>query len=174
MAHALLSKAICAAVVVGVAELNRVMVAVEMSDGDVIEVPKVPVVPILSALAALMPPLVLIAPVVLLVASNVEGKNEDAEAPVPPIVINVVAPANAVKEVDGVVTEVVKSGDVKDWIPVNVCALFINAKVPAAPAISGIVSVLAPVVCAAVVTVTVWAVASAGRNLSAPEVLPLI
>jgi hypothetical protein len=80
--------------------------------GDTRLVPNVPVVPILSALAAEIPPDVRIAPVIELVVSKVDGANKEADAPVPPIVSNVVAPAHAVKEVDPVVTEVVKLGDV--------------------------------------------------------------
>ncbi len=80
--------------------------------GVTIEVPNVPVVPILRAFAAEIPPEVRIAPVVGLVVSRVDGINSDAEAPVPPIVRSVVAPAKAVKETEPVVIEVVKAGDV--------------------------------------------------------------
>lgn len=109
--------------VVSVAAPSSMVPTVAEFDVPIVRLPPpVIVVPILSALAALMPPLVRIAPVVLVVVSSVDGKNEDAEAPVPPMVINVVAPAKAVNEVDGVVIEVVMSGLVNDWTPVNVCA----------------------------------------------------
>ena len=75
-------------------------------------VPTVTVVPAFIAFAALMPPLVRIAPVVLLVASSVDGAKSDALAPVPPIVRSVVAPAKAVNDVLAVVTLVVNAGDV--------------------------------------------------------------
>ena len=63
----------------------------------------VSVVPNHACLAADKPPEVLIAPVMLLVASRVDGKNVDAAAPVPPKVKSVVAPAHAVNEVDACV-----------------------------------------------------------------------
>ena len=109
---------------------------------SVIAPPNVPVVPIFNAFAALMPPLVRSAPVVLDVASSVDGRNVDALAPVPPNVNRVVAPAHAVNETVGVVTEVVKSGEVNDWTPVNVCAASCRAVVYAA---SSNVTVLAAV-----------------------------
>ena len=88
--------------------------------GVTTDVPKVPVVPIFKALAAEIPPEVRMAPVIELVVSRVEGANSEAEAPVPPMVRRVVAPAKAVKEVDGVVIEVVIAGEVIDCTPVNV------------------------------------------------------
>ena len=96
-------------------------------DGVTIEVPNVPVVPILSAFAAEIPPEVLIAPVTELVVSRVDGAKSDALAPVPPIVRSVVAPAKAVKEVDGVVILVLMAGEVMVWTPVNVCAASVRA-----------------------------------------------
>ena len=75
-------------------------------------VPTVTVVPAFIAFAALMPPLVRIAPVVLLVASSVDGANMDALAPVPPIVRSVVAPAKAVKEASAQSSDVVIVGEV--------------------------------------------------------------
>lgn len=57
---------------------------------------------------------------------------------------------------------------------VSVPALVRNTNVSLTFAMSGRVSVEAPTVWAARETVTVWAEASAGRNLRPPEVLPLI
>jgi hypothetical protein len=65
-----------------------------------------------NAFAAEIPPEVLIAPVIEVVASRVLGANRDALDPVPPIVNKVVAPAKAVNEVEVVVTLVVRSGEV--------------------------------------------------------------
>lgn len=62
--------------------------------------PSVMFAPTLRALAAEMPPLVRIAPVVLDVASSVDGTSMDALAPVPPMVSRVVAPAKAVNDVE--------------------------------------------------------------------------
>lgn len=83
----------------------------------------------LPALAAEIPPEVRIAPVVEEDVSSVLGANKDALAPVPPIVRSVVAPANAVNEVDGVVMLVAMSGDVIVWTPVNVFAASVRARV---------------------------------------------
>lgn len=91
--------------------------------------PIVSEVPIHALLAALSPPLVRIAPVMLLEASSVEGANSEALAPVPPMVNNVVAPAKAVNEVEAVVIDVVISGLVIDCTPVNVCAASVRAMV---------------------------------------------
>lgn len=85
------------------------------------------VVPILAAFAAEIPPEVLIAPVIDEVASSVLGANIEALAPVHPIVSRVVAPARAVNDVLAVVMLVVKSGEVIDWIPVNVFAASVLA-----------------------------------------------
>ena len=84
-------------------------------------------VPIFNALAAEIPPEVLIAPVVEDVVSSVLGANNEALAPVPPIVRSVVAPAKAVKEVEAVVILVVTSGEVKFCTPVNVCPASVRA-----------------------------------------------
>ena len=79
-----------------------------------IVVPMVADVPMFRALSALIPPDVLIAPVVELVVSSVDGMNTEALAPVPPSVRSVVAPARAVKEAVGVVILVVIAGEVID------------------------------------------------------------
>jgi hypothetical protein len=102
----------------------------------------VAVVPMFKALAALIPPEVRIAPVVLEVVSRVEGKKVEALAPVPPKVRRVVAPANAVNEVEAVVIEVVIAGLVIVWTPVKVLAASVLATVNEA---SGKVTVLAAV-----------------------------
>ena len=70
------------------------------------------VVPMFKDLAAEIPPEVLIAPVIEEVASSVDGANNEALAPVPPMVSNVVAPAKAVNDVELVVILVVMSGEV--------------------------------------------------------------
>lgn len=85
-----------------------------------IVVPIVATVQIFNALAALIPPDVLIAPVVDDVVSSVLGANIEADAPVPQIVKRVVAPAQAVKDVEAVVTLVVCAGEVIVCTPVKV------------------------------------------------------
>lgn len=92
-------------------------------------VPTVRVVPMFPALAAEIPPDVRMAPVVEDVVSSVDGAKSEAEAPVPPIVSKVVAPAKAVNEVEAVVTLVVIAGEVIVWTPVNVCAASVLAMV---------------------------------------------